>query len=85
MTSTANDKEGSRLAAVSRPLRHATVRGLSGPRTIVIFLRRDFAEGSIFRTSLMLDLGFGLPVEAVGAASTEGTVSWSGLWVWGGS
>jgi ABC-2 type transport system permease protein len=33
---------------------------LAGPRTTLFFLRRDLSDGNMFRSSLLLDLGFGL-------------------------
>src|SRR6478609_7708889 len=42
------------------PVRNATARSLSVPRVIGVFLRRDLAEGKLFRGAFVLDVAYGL-------------------------
>ncbi len=56
MTSTDRVGEPSVWTAV----REQATRAGACPRIILVFLRRDLADGSLFRASLLLDLGYGL-------------------------
>ena len=60
MTSVDRVALSARLAAARGPIRKSVTRGLTAPRAIAVFLRRDLSEGSRFRAPLLLDLGFGL-------------------------
>lgn|GEM_PF-1333594 len=49
-----------RLAAVRGAGSEAAAGGVSAPGVVSAFIRRDLAEGRLFRVSVVLDLGYGL-------------------------